>query len=72
MTLFINCALCLTCLEHPLRTSTPQHLRISAQDASFKKYVEVYAKDKKKFFSDFAVAFQKLEELGTANLAAIA
>ena len=32
------------------------------------RYVEVYAKDQKKFFADFAAAFQKLEELGTSNL----
>lgn len=38
------------------------------QDNKFKKYVEIYAKDEKKFFSDFAAAFQKLEELGTNNL----
>lgn len=38
------------------------------QDPKFKKYVEVYGKDQKKFFVDFAVAFQKLEELGTKNL----
>jgi cytochrome c peroxidase len=34
------------------------------EDAEFKKWVEVYAKDEKKFFADFAAAFQKLEELG--------
>jgi cytochrome c peroxidase len=37
-------------------------------DASFKKYVEIYAKDEKRFFADFSLAFQKLEELGTENL----
>ena len=37
-------------------------------DASFKKYVELYAKDEKRFFADFSQAFQKLEELGANNL----
>ena len=47
-------------------------LPLTPQDAEFKKYVEVYAKDKKKFFDDFTVAFQKLEELGTKNLVPVA
>jgi len=34
------------------------------QDPAFKKIVEEYANDEAKFFKDFAVAFQKLEELG--------
>lgn len=34
------------------------------KDSEFKKYVEVYAKDKEAFFKDFAAAFQKLTELG--------
>ena len=38
------------------------------EDAGFKKYVDIYAKDQKKFFDDFAKAFQKLEELGTSGL----
>jgi len=38
------------------------------QDGEFKKYVDIYAKDQKTFFSDFAAAFQKLEELGCENL----
>jgi cytochrome c peroxidase len=33
-------------------------------DRSFKKYVELYAKDEAKFFSDFAAAFSKLQSLG--------
>lgn len=33
-------------------------------DADFRKYVEMYAKDQDLWFSDFAKAFQKLEELG--------
>ena len=33
-------------------------------DPSFKKWVEVYAKSEDKFFADFAVACQKLFELG--------
>ncbi|KAL7539702.1 hypothetical protein ACHAXR_009509 [Thalassiosira sp. AJA248-18] len=40
------------------------------QDDSFKKYVDVYAKDQDKFFQDFSKAFNKLEELGTTNLKA--
>mmetsp|Transcript_40913 Transcript_40913/g.102359 ORF Transcript_40913/g.102359 Transcript_40913/m.102359 type:complete len:332 (+) Transcript_40913:34-1029(+) len=38
------------------------------EDADFKKWVEVYAKDEKKFFADFAKAYQKLTELGCRNL----
>jgi len=38
------------------------------EDGGFKKYVDLYAKDQKKFFADFAAAFQKLEELGTEGL----
>lgn len=38
------------------------------EDPGFKKYVDIYAKDQKKFFDDFAKAFQKLEELGTSGL----
>jgi len=34
------------------------------QDPEYKKYVELYANDQDLFFKDFAVAFQKLEELG--------
>ncbi|KAG9228265.1 heme peroxidase [Amylocarpus encephaloides] len=34
------------------------------QDRSFRKYVELYANDKDKFFEDFAAAFSKLVELG--------
>lgn len=34
------------------------------QDAEFKKYVQLYAKDEELFFSDFAAAFSKLLELG--------
>jgi cytochrome c peroxidase len=38
------------------------------QDEAFKVYVDLYAKDQKTFFKDFALAFQKLEELGCENL----
>ena len=38
------------------------------EDEAFKGYVDVYAKDQKKFFSDFSAAFQKLEELGSKDL----
>ena len=34
------------------------------KDPNFKKYVELYAKDKNAFFADFAAAFSKLLELG--------
>jgi len=34
------------------------------EDPSFRKYVEVYAKDQSKFFHDFSTAFNKLMELG--------
>lgn len=33
-------------------------------DPSFKKYVQLYAKDEDTFFADFALAFRKLTELG--------
>jgi cytochrome c peroxidase len=34
------------------------------KDNNFKKWVETYAKDEKKFFEDFAQAYKKLLELG--------
>ena len=34
------------------------------QDKSFRKWVELYAKDQEKFFEDFAAAYQKLLHLG--------
>ena len=34
------------------------------QDKSFRKYVELYAKDQDKFFDDFKAAYQKLLHLG--------
>lgn len=39
------------------------------KDKSFAKYVKIYAENADKFNSDFAAAFQKLEELGTSGLA---
>lgn len=33
-------------------------------DEKFKKWVLIYAKDQKRFFADFALAFGKLIELG--------
>ncbi|RUS13329.1 heme peroxidase, partial [Endogone sp. FLAS-F59071] len=36
-------------------------------DKQFKKYVELYAKDDKKFFEDFSAAFAKLLELGVPS-----
>ncbi|KAJ1469661.1 heme peroxidase [Baffinella frigidus] len=38
------------------------------EDPEFKKWVDVYAKDEKKFFADFSKAFQKLTENGCRNL----
>jgi catalase (peroxidase I) len=38
------------------------------EDPDFRKVVEIYAKDEKKFFSDFAKAYAKLTELGCRNL----
>ena len=38
------------------------------EDPKFKKYVDVYAKDQKKFFDDFSKVFNKLETLGTSGL----
>jgi cytochrome c peroxidase len=37
---------------------------VFANDKSFRKWAEVYAKDEKKFFEDFAKAYKKLLELG--------
>ncbi|KAG4305701.1 hypothetical protein PORY_000611 [Pneumocystis oryctolagi] len=37
-------------------------------DKEFRKYVELYAKDEKKFFEDFSKAFSKLLELGVPHL----
>jgi len=42
---------------------TPADLAF-VEDPAFKKYVELYAKDSAKFFSDFAAAWKKLIELG--------
>ena len=44
---------------------------VLVQDPKFKTHVERYAADKALFFRDFAAAFQKLEELGTAGLRAL-
>ena len=43
----------------------------SPQDAGFKQYVELYSKEKKTFYKDFAAAFTKLEELGTKGLVVV-
>lgn len=43
-------------------------IRTLFQDEKFKKYVEIYAKDKQLFYDDFTKAFQTLEELGTKGL----
>ena len=33
-------------------------------DPAFRRWAEIYAKDEKRFFKDFARAFEKLTELG--------
>lgn len=33
-------------------------------DKEFRKWVEIYAKDEEKWFTDFSAAFKKLEENG--------
>lgn len=38
------------------------------EDPKFKKYVSLYARDSKQFYTDFAAAFAKLLELGTDGL----
>jgi cytochrome c peroxidase len=38
------------------------------EDKEFLKWVKVYASDATKFYNDFTLAFQKLEELGTSGL----
>ena len=42
------------------------------QDKKWRPYVKMYAKDNELFKKDFAVAFQKLTELGTKNLKTVA
>jgi cytochrome c peroxidase len=37
------------------------------QDKRFKQYVEIYARDKERFFADFSKAFEKLVKLGIAR-----
>lgn len=37
------------------------------EDPAFRKVVEIYAKDEKAFFDDFANAFAKLLELGVPS-----
>ncbi len=45
-------------------TSRPPAVQSLIKDKSFRKYVELYAKDQDKFFEDFAAAYQKLLHLG--------
>jgi len=45
-------------------TSCPTVAQSLIKDKSFRKYVELYAKDQDKFFEDFAAAYQKLLHLG--------
>jgi cytochrome c peroxidase len=42
---------------------TPSDLAF-VQDPEFRKYVELYAKDDKVFFADFAAAWKRLIEFG--------
>jgi cytochrome c peroxidase len=37
-------------------------------DENFSQYVKLYAKDQEAWYRDFAAAFSKLLELGTADL----
>lgn len=39
---------------------------VFAKDSEFRQWSELYAKDEKKYFEDFAKAYQKLLELGVA------
>ena len=41
---------------------------VLVQDDKLRPYVEMYAKDKKLFYADFAAAFAKLIELGCKGL----
>jgi catalase (peroxidase I) len=41
---------------------------VLVEDSEFKKYVDIYAKDKETFYKDFAAAFAKLTELGVRSL----
>jgi len=45
-------------------TIRPTVVQSLIKDKSFRKYVELYAKDQDKFFEDFAAAYQKLLHLG--------
>jgi catalase (peroxidase I) len=38
------------------------------EDPIFRSYVELYRRDEKRFFADFAKAFKKLTELGCRTL----
>jgi cytochrome c peroxidase len=38
------------------------------EDGVFSEWVEIYANDSARFFADFSTVFQKLTELGTADL----
>jgi cytochrome c peroxidase len=38
------------------------------EDEDFSVWVDIYANDAGRFFSDFSAAFQKLTELGTIDL----
>ena len=54
-------------MPHTLSTLSPYSL--PSHPDSFLRYVDLYAKDEEKFFTDFAFAFSKLLELGCDNLA---
>lgn len=38
------------------------------KDSYFNEWVDIYAQDKVRFFRDFAIAFQKILELGCYDL----
>ena len=52
--------------QPPAHDAAERHRAI--EDAKFKKYVDVYAKDQKKFFADFAAAFGEAGEPRTSGL----
>ncbi len=61
---------CLLCIHlYPCSSSSSPTSTLS-DDAGFRKYVDLYAKDKDAFFKDFAAAYARLMELGCKNLKA--
>lgn len=56
--------LCVTALVGLMAASELPIVQALIKDKSFKKWVDLYAKDEERFFDDFADAFQKLLHLG--------